>query len=160
MRLNESLRAGLSFGLVSGIVTTLGLMVGLHSGTHSQLAVLGGILTIAVADAFSDAMGIHVSEESEKRHSQAEVWQSTAATFLTKFFVAVVFVVPVLLLPLSTAIAASVAVGLAMIALFSFFSTGGGGPARWKQVLEHLGIAAVVIIATHFAGDWIAATFM
>ena len=39
---------------------TLGLMVGLHAGTHSMPAVLGGILTIAVADAMSDALGIHV----------------------------------------------------------------------------------------------------
>ena len=55
----------MSFGLTSGIITTLGLIVGLHSGTHSKLAVIGGILTIAMADAFSDALGIHVSEESE-----------------------------------------------------------------------------------------------
>ena len=60
----HSLRIGFSFGLTSGIITTLGLMVGLHAGTHSRLAVIGGILTIAIADAFSDALGIHISEES------------------------------------------------------------------------------------------------
>jgi len=59
----------MSFGLTSGIITTLGLIVGLHSGTHSKLAVIGGILTIAMADALSDALGIHVSEESEATQS-------------------------------------------------------------------------------------------
>ena len=48
-----------------GVITTLGLIVGLHSGTHSRAIVIGGILTIAIADAMSDALGIHVSEESK-----------------------------------------------------------------------------------------------
>ena len=67
--MEHSFRVGMSFGLTSGIITTLGLIVGLHSGTHSKLAVIGGILTIAMADAFSDALGIHVSEESEATHT-------------------------------------------------------------------------------------------
>jgi acid phosphatase family membrane protein YuiD len=60
--MKDSLRTGISFGLTSAVITTLGLMVGLHSGTHSKIVVLAGILTIAIADAFSDALGIHVSE--------------------------------------------------------------------------------------------------
>ncbi|MDI6733408.1 MAG: hypothetical protein QME51_05200, partial [Planctomycetota bacterium] len=60
--MNHSIKTGFSFGSTSGVITTLGLMVGLHSGTHSKFAVLGGIVTIAVADAFSDALGIHISE--------------------------------------------------------------------------------------------------
>lgn len=55
MAIKQSFKTGFSFGLTSGIITTLGLMVGLHSGTHSKLVVLGDILTIAIADAFSDA---------------------------------------------------------------------------------------------------------
>lgn len=73
--LKGSLKTGLSFGLTSGIITTLGLMVGLHSGTHSKLVVAGGIVTIAVADAFSDALGMHVSQESENQHSSREIWK-------------------------------------------------------------------------------------
>ncbi len=61
---------GISFGLTSGIITTLGMIVGLHAGTHSRLAVIGGVLTIAIADAFSDALGIHISEESQNKHTQ------------------------------------------------------------------------------------------
>ena len=54
--MEHSFRVGMSFGLTSGIITTLGLIVGLHSGTHSKLAVIGGILTIAMADALSDVL--------------------------------------------------------------------------------------------------------
>ena len=70
--MNHSLKIGVVFGLTSGIITTLGLMVGLHSGTHSRVVVIGGIVTIAIADAFSDALGIHVSEEAENVHTHKE----------------------------------------------------------------------------------------
>jgi len=95
-----SILKGISFGLTSGVITTLGMMVGLHSGTHSKLAVLGGILTIAVADAFSDALGIHISEESQNTQTTKEVWESTIATFFAKLIFALTFVIPVALLDL------------------------------------------------------------
>ena len=60
--MKDSLRTGISFGLTSAVITTLGLMVGLHSGTHSKIVVFAGILTIAIADAFSDALGSHDSD--------------------------------------------------------------------------------------------------
>lgn len=72
--MDRSLQTGVHFGLTSGVITTLGLMVELHSGTHSLLVVAGGILTITVADAFSDALGIHISEEAENVHATVEVW--------------------------------------------------------------------------------------
>ena len=55
--MREAFRTGASFGLTSGVLTTLGLIVGLYAGTHSKLAVMGGIFTIAIADALSDALG-------------------------------------------------------------------------------------------------------
>lgn len=80
--MKHSIKVGFSFGLASGIVTTLGLMVGLNSSTNSKLAVVGGILTIAIADALSDAMGIHVTEEVQNKYSEKEIWESTFTTFL------------------------------------------------------------------------------
>ncbi|MFH1249076.1 MAG: hypothetical protein V1660_02900, partial [archaeon] len=95
---------GFSFGITSGIITTLGLMIGLDSGTHSKLAVLGGILTIAICDAMSDAFGVHISQESENDHSSKEIGVSVISTFITKFIVALTFAIPVILLPLNNAI--------------------------------------------------------
>ena len=63
--MRRSVRIGFSFGLTSGIIGTLGLMVGLHSSTNSQLVVIGGILAIAVAEGFSEAVSIHIAEEFE-----------------------------------------------------------------------------------------------
>lgn len=154
-----ALKTGFSFGLTSGIITTLGLMVGLHSGTHSELVVVGGILTIAVADAFSDALGIHVSQEAQNKHSKKEIWLATVATFFSKLLFALTFILPVLFLPLLPAIVVSVIWGLLVLAIFSFLIGRQGKGDPWKVVLEHLVIALVVIVITHFIGDWIAGAF-
>ena len=158
--MKHSYKVGFSFGLTSGIITTLGLMVGLHAGTHSKLVVLGGILTIAVADSFSDALGIHISEESEHKHSSREIWESTFSTFFSKFIFALTFVVPVLLFQLSTAVIISIIWGLFLLAILSFSIAKAQKKKPWKIIGEHLLIAVVVIIATHFVGNLISSFFV
>lgn len=151
-----SIRKGFSFGLTSGIITTLGLIVGLHSGTHSKLVVLGGIIAIAIADAFSDALGIHISEESENKHTPREVWESTISTFLAKFIFASTFIAPVLLFQLDMAIIISVIWGLSLITMVSYHIASQQKKKPSKVILEHLVIAVLVIIVTHYVGVWVA----
>jgi VIT1/CCC1 family predicted Fe2+/Mn2+ transporter len=157
--MNHALKTGFSFGLTSGIITTLGLMVGLDAGTHSQLAVIGGILTIAVADAFSDALGIHISEESENKHSTLEIWLATVATFVTKLVFASTFIIPVLLFELSLAILVSAVWGASLLAIFSFKMAAEQKVKPWRLVAEHLLVAVVVIVIAHSLGDWIRSRF-
>jgi VIT1/CCC1 family predicted Fe2+/Mn2+ transporter len=134
-------------------------MVGLHSGTHSKLAVIGGVLTIAIADAFSDALGIHISEESENKHTALEIWESTIATFLSKFLFALTFLVPVFAFELSTAVLVSSVWGLSVLALLSLAIAHEQNQNPWTVVAEHMAIALVVIAATHYVGRWISAAF-
>ena len=157
--MKHSLKIGLCFGCTSGIITTLGLMVGLHAGTNSRLAVLGGILTIAIADAFSDALGIHISEESEGVHGSREIWESTLSSFVSKFGFASIFILPTLLLELSTAIVVSVVLGLVMLGLLSFTLAKEQQGRPWSVVGEHLSIALVVVVVTHYVGDWVSMAF-
>jgi len=158
--MKRPLKIGFSFGLTSGIITTLGLMVGLHSGTHSKLVVIGGILTIAIADAFSDSLGIHVSEESERKHTTKFLWESTISTFIAKLIFALTFIIPVLLFELTTAIFISIAWGLSLLAILSFNIAKEQGKTAWKVIGEHLTIALIVIVITHYIGDWISLTFV
>ena len=153
--MKDSLRTGVSFGMTSAVITTLGLMVGLHSGTHSKIVVLAGILLIAVADAFSDALGIHVSQEAENTHTAKQIWGVTVVTFLTKLLFAMTFLVPVLLLSLSAAIIVNLIWGLSILTVLSYIIARSQGKPPWKIVGEHLIIAIVVIAVTHWMGDWI-----
>ncbi|MFC1600029.1 hypothetical protein ACFL3T_03315 [Patescibacteria group bacterium] len=157
--MQHSIKVGLSFGLASGVITTLGLMVGLNAGTSSQMVVLGGILTIAIADSMSDAMGIHMAEESENVHTAKEIWVSTITTFIAKLIIALTFVVPVLLFELQTAVIVSVAWGLLLIIISTYFSakkqkTGVIGP-----IVEHTLVILLVVLATNFVGQAIAQSF-
>jgi VIT1/CCC1 family predicted Fe2+/Mn2+ transporter len=157
--IRDSIRTGFSFGLTSAIITTLGIMVGLHSGTHSRLAVIGGILTVAIADAFSDALGIHISEESENRHNAGEIWESTIATFASKFVFALTFIIPVLLFDLEIAMVVSVIWGLAVLGILSYGIAKSQKTSAWKMIAEHVGIALIVVVISHYVGDWISSTF-
>jgi VIT1/CCC1 family predicted Fe2+/Mn2+ transporter len=152
-----SIKKGFSFGLTSGVITTLGLIVGLHSSTHSALVIIGGILVIAISDACSDALGIHISEEYENKHTTREIWEATVTTFLSKFIVTLTFIIPVLLFPLYTAMTLNVIWGLSVMAVFSFYMAREQGASPYLVVIEHLAIAVFVIILTHYVGDWVAA---
>ena len=155
----HSIEVGFSFGITSGIITTLGLMVGLNSGTRSQVAVIGGILTIAIADSFSDALGIHISEESEGKHSHKEIWQSTISTFFAKLIFSSLFILPILIFELTTAIVVSVISGLILLSILSFLLSKKQGTKAWNVVLEHLVVAIAVIFLAHYTGVWIASSF-
>lgn len=135
-------------------------MVGIHSGTRSRIAVIGAILTIAVADAFSDALGIHISEESENKHTPGEIWEATISTFLSKFIFALTFIVPVLFFRLQIAIIISVLWGLFLLALFSYYLAKEQKVKPWKVIFEHLIIAIVVISTTYYVGIWIREIFV
>ena len=152
--MKSSFRIGLSFGLTSGVITTVGLMVGLYAGTHSPTAVLGGIFTIAVADALSDAMGIHLAEESTKTGPVRHIWEATAATFVAKFLTALSFAAPVLLLSLETAIWVSILWGILLLTLLSYFIGKRQHVKPWKAIMEHLLIASCVLAASYFVGQW------
>ena len=148
-----AIKKGFSFGLTSGVITTLGLMVGLHSSTNSRIAVISAICIIAVADALSDALGIHISEESENQHSEKEIWASTISTFLAKFIFALTFIIPVILFSISTAIIISIIWGFVLISLFSLYIARQQKVRPYKVVFEHVVLMIVVIVATHYIGE-------
>lgn len=154
--MRASIKKGFGFGLSSGVITTLGMMVGLTASTQSEVAVIGGIIAIAIADAFSDAVGIHISEESENHHSARDIWEATASTLVSKFFFAISFVVPLLLFKLSTAVFVSIFWGMFLVVVFSWYLAVQQGVKPYRVVLEHMTIVILVIFITHYTGKWIA----
>ena len=156
---SDGARTGLFFGATSGVITTIGLIVGLNSGTQSITAVLGGILVIAVADAMSDALGIHLAEEANPETTHADVWAATVVTFITKFLFSISFAIPLLLLPLGTAVVASVVWGMLVIMILSYFLAKSQNESPLAIIGEHVGIAALVVLFSHYIGVWVAITF-
>lgn len=157
--MKKSLRAGLGFGLTSAVITTLGLMIGLNASVGSKLAVIGGILTIAIADAFSDALGVHVSKETEPGAIAKEVWEATGFTFLFKFLFALTFLIPVIIFSLPTALIISIVWGLSILSILSYKMAQSQGQSRWESLGEHLGVAIAVLILSNTIGNLIARYF-
>ena len=156
---SDGARTGLFFGATSGVITTIGLIVGLNAGTRSITAVLGGIFVIAVADAMSDALGIHLAEEADPNTDHAHVWSATVMTFITKFVFSISFAVPLLLLPLTTAVVVTVVWGIFVIVLLSYFLAKSQNESPLYIIGEHVGIAILVLVFSHYIGVWVAATF-
>lgn len=157
--MKESFKGGLSFGTTSGIITTLGLIVGLSAGTHSTLAVVGGILSIAIADGLSESMSMHISKKIENK-DPFYLWESTFATLISKFIVTMSFAVPVLLANLPVAVMIDIAWGLSLLIVLSYFVSEYEGRKKWKDIVEHLMIAVLVIALSYYAGEWINARFL
>jgi len=156
---SDGARTGLFFGATSGVITTIGLITGLNAGTHSMAAVIGGMFVIAVADSMSDALGIHLAEESNPNATTHHIWSATISTFLNKFIFAISFAVPLLLLPLDQAVVASLLWGMLVIVVLSYFLARAQNASPILIVAEHLGIAILVVVLSHLIGAWVARTF-
>lgn len=148
------IRKGLAFGTTSGVITVLGLISGLASGTHSKLAVIGGIITIAIADSFSDALGMHTSEESSGTNEN-NVWATTIVTFISKLILSSSFLIPVLLFKLDLAVIISAMWGVLVITLVGIKIAEIQKIKAWKVIAEHLSITIFVVIATNIIGQYI-----
>ena len=156
---NKGIRTGIYFGATSGVITTIGLIVGLYAGTDSLVAVLGGILVVAVSDAMSDALGIHMAQEADPESSSEHIWSATFSTFLTKLSVALTFALPLIFLPLGVAVIVAVGWGLIVIVLLSYYLANTQEVPVLPVVVEHLAIAIVVVTLAHFIGVWVESVF-
>lgn len=156
---SDGARTGLFFGATSGVITTIGLITGLNAGTGSVAAVIGGIFVIAVADAMSDALGIHLAEEAKPDATAHHIWSATISTFLNKFIFALSFAVPLLLLPLDQAVIASLAWGMLVIIVLSYFLARAQNASPVMIIAEHLTIAFLVVVFSHLIGVWVRNTF-
>lgn len=149
-------KVGISFGLTSATITTLGLIMGLEAGTGSRLVVVAGILTIAIADSFSDSLGVHIVKESEGNFSNKEVWQATFFTFIYKLIFSLSFLIPILTLSAPWSILAAIVWGIVILVFLNYKIARDNGQSALKMISEHLFISFVVIGLSWAAGHLIA----
>jgi len=152
---SHQLTTGISFGLTAAVISTLGIIIGLDTATSSRLAVITGIIIMAIADGTADAMGIHLAEESEAKHTPKEIWLSTFFAFVSVFFISLSFLFPVLLFASPYSILISIFWGLGLLSLISFFLAKKQNKKPSKVILEHNLIAIVIIIVTFYLGNLI-----
>lgn len=157
---SHQLVTGISFGLTSAVITSLGMIVGLYSATSSKLAVVAAIIIIAIADGLSDAVGLHLVEESETdkgrtKHTQKEIWLTTIFTFLSVCGFSLTFAVPILLFRPKTAIFIAILWGILLLILLNLRIAKIRKENPIKLIFEHVLLALFVIIISNLVGNLI-----
>lgn len=155
MRLTREELEGAAFGVTSGVITTLAVLIGVNLATGSRLATIAAILTVAVADAFSDAAGIYTAKEAG-RMSEAKIWSVTFTSFFAKFIFSLIFVIPLLILRAITAVAVSIIGAFAILFLLGAFVAARRGKSPLQSAVEHSLIGMGVAFLSYILGQLLA----
>ena len=145
-----------SFGISSAVLTTLGMVVGLNAATASRLAVIAGIVAVAVADSLSDSMGIYTSQRVEGGTTGAGALMAAVNTFLGKFIFTLSFILPFVFLSFSHAMCASIIWGAILLGLVSIQIAFIQEESIAWTILKNEIVAASIILTSFLAGRCVA----
>ena len=134
-----------SFGGASAVVTSLGLIVGSAAAQTSRASLLEALLIVALADNLTDALGIHIYQESEKLEGH-HAFAATLGNFATRLAICGTFLLLVAALPAGSAVMVSLAWGLALLGLLTWLVARSRGVNPVSEVGKHLAIALAVIV--------------
>jgi VIT1/CCC1 family predicted Fe2+/Mn2+ transporter len=146
------------FGSSAAIITDISLIVGLGSARASKGAILGGLLTIALADNISDSLGIHLYKESEGCGERVSLL-ATILNFLSRLLISLSFVAIVLAFPISQAIPVGIAWGLLLLTLLSYLVAWSNHENSISEIIKHVLVAVIVILLSRYVGYLIARYF-
>ena len=147
-----------SFGTAAAIITNLSLIAGLRTGEHAKISIIGAMLVIALADNISDSVGIHIYQESECLDIR-ETWISTFTNFLSRLLVSSTFIALVVFLPLGLSVVLSLVWGLLLLGYMSYKIAKDKQMHPFSAVVEHIAIAATVILASNYVGSFLISKF-
>ncbi|MGA3406471.1 MAG: VIT1/CCC1 transporter family protein [Candidatus Bathyarchaeia archaeon] len=115
---------GVAFGTMDGLITILGVVIGIASATENSGAVVITGLVAGLANAFGNTFGFYASELAERAEhiqenqhlsSMTETRRSTFFAFVHSLASTIVIVAPFALFGLTSAMAASLILALALL---------------------------------------------
>ncbi len=147
-----------SYGGTAGIVTSLSLIIGLDAATASRATIISGLLIVALADNLTDALSIHIYQESERLEA-SQAFRSTVTNFISRLLVSLSFVLLIAFMPVASAISAAVAWGLLLIVTLTTIIARERKVSVVIEVFKHISVALAVILASKAIGAWITSNF-
>jgi vacuolar iron transporter family protein len=151
--------ANLSFGSTAAIVTSMALIFGLDAATATKSTIVSGLLIVALADNLTDALSMHVYEESHRRLQPRDAFLATVSNFVARLAVSLSFVLLVVLLPLASAVVASGIMGLGLLVVLTWALARERKGSLAAELAKHIGAALAVILIARGLGIFIAAQF-
>jgi len=140
-----------SFGGTSAVVTSIGLTVGFATATANRAALVGSLLIVGIADNITDSLSVHVYQESEGLEPGQAI-RSTASNFATRLVVTATFVAIAAFVPRPLVALSAMAWGAVLLAaLTRSLARERDVPTR-RELVRHLGVAAIVIVVSRVIG--------
>jgi hypothetical protein len=144
----------ISFGGTAAVVTSTALICGLSSVNATKPIIVSALLIAALADNLTDALSIHIFQESEKLNHRS-VYVGTVTNFLARLLLSISFLPLVGLLPPEHMAKVTVVWGMSLLAILSFLVARERQVKPVPEVFKHLLAASAVIIASTLIPPWI-----
>ena len=129
-------------------------VVGLGEATVDRATIVGSLLILALADNLTDALGVHIYQESE-RLPERDAFRTTVANFLTRLLLSGSFVVLVLVTRPPYTQPLSVAWGFVLLAALSYRIARVRGVHPLTEIAKHCAVALAVIASSAAIGRWV-----
>ena len=139
------------FGSTAAIITDISLIVGLGSAHTGKGPILGGLLTIALADNISDSLGIHMFKETEGCGEKLSLL-ATSINFFSRLLVSLSFIVIVFIFSISHSIIIAIIWGFLLLTLISYLIAKSNNENSILEIIKHLLIAIIVIVLSRYMG--------
>lgn len=143
-----------SFGAASAIVTSTGVIIGFGAAGLAKSAIIAGLLIVGLTDNLTDALSIHIFQESELQE-EGTVFRTTLINFATRLAISLSFVALVLCLDGLPLLIAAVAWGGSLLSGLTWSVARQRGAGAPIEILKHLAVAAAVIVASRAIGELI-----
>ncbi|HET8569597.1 MAG TPA: hypothetical protein VFM93_11510 [Candidatus Limnocylindria bacterium] len=137
----------------------MALIFGLDAATATKSTIVGGRLIVALADNLTDALSMHIYQESERRLEQREAFVATWSHFVTRLLLALTFVLLVVLFPIASAAVASAVWGLSLLVALTWALARERKVSFAVELGKHCALALAVILASRGIGAFITARF-
>jgi len=139
-------------GISGAVLTTLGVIAGLEGATSSKVAVISGIISVAVSDSLSDAFTMYTHKRSERGVSEKTARRAGLNILLGKSFFTLTFLVPFLFMSSSAAISIIIAWGIVLLIFVNFQIAFIREENAVKTITKTLLIATVILVISFSLG--------
>lgn len=146
----------ISYGGTAAVVTSTALISGLSAADATKPVIVSALLIAALADNLTDALSIHIFQESEQL-DQRDAFARTITNFVTRLLLCISFVLLIELFPFPHATKMAVAWGMLLLAALTYLVARERKVKPLPEILKHLLVAIAVVTVSMMVGHWVGA---
>jgi hypothetical protein len=146
----------ISYGGTAAVVTSMALIGGLGAADATKPVIVSALLIAALADNLTDALSIHMFQESERLPEQ-DAFRGTVSNFVTRLLLCISFAGLVGFFPLAHVAKIATTWGMLLLASLTYMVARERRAKPWLEVVKHLLMASAVIVVSGAIGHWICA---